>query len=206
MRSIGGQHMQAAQQKAARRHGIGALGFLAVALAAGLALLDAIPASAATLDRIRQAGKLVLGYRADARPFSFDDGSGAPDRLFDRACAKAWRTRSKPSWALPTCRSNGFRSPSMIALPRSSKARSTCCAVPIQSRWKDGRRCRFPFPSFPAASLRCSGRMRRGRCRMSLPAGRHPARSGVVRRRRSSRTRPSRSFPARPGSHGSRSG
>ena len=124
---------------------------------------------------------------------------GRPDRLFDRACARAWRTRSRPSWVSRTCRSNGFRSPSTIALPRSSKARSTCCAVPLRSRWKDGRRCRFPYPSFPAASLRCSGRMRRRRCRMSFPAGRPPARSGVVRRRRSSRTRPSRSFPAPPG-------
>jgi polar amino acid transport system substrate-binding protein len=70
--------MQAAQQSAARRHGIGASGYLAAALAAGLALLSATPASAATLDRVRQAGKLVLGYRADARPFSFDDGSGKP--------------------------------------------------------------------------------------------------------------------------------
>jgi len=66
--------MQAAQQKAARRHGIGALGLLAVGIGVALALLDAIPASAATLDRVRQAGKLVFGYRADARPFSFDDG------------------------------------------------------------------------------------------------------------------------------------
>ena len=33
-------------------------------------------ASAATLDRMQQTGKLTLGYRADARPFSFQDESG----------------------------------------------------------------------------------------------------------------------------------
>src|SRR5262249_30799466 len=33
-------------------------------------------ASTATLDRIRQTGKLTLGYRADARPFSYRDASG----------------------------------------------------------------------------------------------------------------------------------
>jgi polar amino acid transport system substrate-binding protein len=49
-----------------------------MAIAAGLMMFDAIAASAATLDRIREAGKVVLGYRADARPFSFDEGSGAP--------------------------------------------------------------------------------------------------------------------------------
>ena len=36
-------------------------------------------ASAATLDRVRQTGKLTLGYRTDARPFSYKDESGNPD-------------------------------------------------------------------------------------------------------------------------------
>ena len=30
-----------------------------------------------TLDRIKAAGTIRLGYRADAQPFSFRDGSGA---------------------------------------------------------------------------------------------------------------------------------
>lgn len=34
------------------------------------------PASAATLDRIKQAGKITFGYRTDARPFSYQDESG----------------------------------------------------------------------------------------------------------------------------------
>ena len=29
-----------------------------------------------TLDRVRETGKLVLGYRVDARPFSYQDASG----------------------------------------------------------------------------------------------------------------------------------
>ena len=41
-----------------------------------VALLPMLEASADTLDRVRQAGKLTLGFRADARPFSFQDGSG----------------------------------------------------------------------------------------------------------------------------------
>lgn len=45
-------------------------------LAALLLLAGAAPAPAATLDRVRQGGKLTLGYRADARPFSYRDESG----------------------------------------------------------------------------------------------------------------------------------
>lgn len=44
------------------------------ALLATLWLL-ALPATAAgTLDKAKESGKLVLGYRADTRPFAFDDG------------------------------------------------------------------------------------------------------------------------------------
>lgn len=46
---------------------------LAVSAVLGLAL--ALPATAATLDRIRQTGKLMVGFRADARPFSFLEGA-----------------------------------------------------------------------------------------------------------------------------------
>lgn len=50
-----------------------------VFLATGiLPLAVSEPASAATLDRLQQTGKLTLGYRADARPFSYKDESGNP--------------------------------------------------------------------------------------------------------------------------------
>ena len=51
----------------------------AVSLIAALIAISAFtgPAMAAgTLDRIRQSGKLMLGYRADAQPFSYRDDSG----------------------------------------------------------------------------------------------------------------------------------
>jgi polar amino acid transport system substrate-binding protein len=51
---------------------------LGLAILFGLPLLQATPASAATLDKVRAASKLTLGYREDARPFSFKDGSGTP--------------------------------------------------------------------------------------------------------------------------------
>jgi polar amino acid transport system substrate-binding protein len=50
---------------------------LTAALIALAALVN--PASSAgTLDRIRQTGKVMLGYRADAQPFSYRDHSGNP--------------------------------------------------------------------------------------------------------------------------------
>jgi putrescine:ornithine antiporter len=36
------------------------------------------PAPVATLDRIKQSGRIALGYRKDARPFAFVDGAGKP--------------------------------------------------------------------------------------------------------------------------------
>jgi polar amino acid transport system substrate-binding protein len=51
---------------------------VALIVTAVLPLVMANPADAASLDRIREAGKLTLGYRVDARPFSYQDASGQP--------------------------------------------------------------------------------------------------------------------------------
>ncbi len=44
-------------------------------------------AAAGTLDRVKSSGKLTLGYRADTRPFSYQDGVRQAGRLRDRRCA-----------------------------------------------------------------------------------------------------------------------
>jgi ABC-type amino acid transport substrate-binding protein len=54
-----------------------AAGAVAV-LTAPLLLAQAPPAPAGTMDRIRAAGTIRLGYRADARPFAYKDESGQP--------------------------------------------------------------------------------------------------------------------------------
>jgi ABC-type amino acid transport substrate-binding protein len=51
--------------------------FAVLLLAAAQAWVHAAPASGA-LTRIRDTGRLTLGYRTDARPFSYTDGSGTP--------------------------------------------------------------------------------------------------------------------------------
>jgi ABC-type amino acid transport substrate-binding protein len=63
--------------------GISALALLAVAPAAFGQAKKATPAPAAkpaatTLERVKASGSLKLGYRTDARPFSFKDASGNP--------------------------------------------------------------------------------------------------------------------------------
>ncbi len=46
------------------------------------------PALADRLDTIRTAGKLVLGYQPDSRPFSYKDDAGAPAGFSVTLCQK----------------------------------------------------------------------------------------------------------------------
>jgi ABC-type amino acid transport substrate-binding protein len=50
--------------------------------------VHAASASAATLDRVKAAAKLTLGYRIDAQPFSYRDSSGAPAGYSVALCKK----------------------------------------------------------------------------------------------------------------------
>ncbi len=61
---------------------------ISVCLAAAPSFLGAAPASAATLDRIKETGKISLGYRTDAQPFSYRDQSGAAAGYSTELCGK----------------------------------------------------------------------------------------------------------------------
>jgi putrescine:ornithine antiporter len=67
------KNMQRARRRNPRRH---RAWIAAVAVTLLAALLPLAQATAGTLDRVRQAGKLTLGYRADAKPFSYRDEAG----------------------------------------------------------------------------------------------------------------------------------
>ena len=58
-----------------------------VALLGVLAALAMPSWAAGTLDKVKESGKLTLGYRADARPFSFDDG-GRPAGFSVELCQR----------------------------------------------------------------------------------------------------------------------
>lgn len=68
------------------RPGRWAVPFLVSALLAPIGLSS--PAAADRLDTIRIAGKLILGYRPDARPFSYKDDAGAPAGFSVALCRK----------------------------------------------------------------------------------------------------------------------
>ena len=57
-------------------------------LALALPFAAAAPTSAATLDHIKQTSTITLGYRADARPFSFRDDANAPAGYSVELCKK----------------------------------------------------------------------------------------------------------------------
>jgi polar amino acid transport system substrate-binding protein len=64
-------------------------GFRATAtLAAALLLAAAFPASATTIDRIKETGQINLGYVADGRPFTYSAGGGAPEGYGADLCLK----------------------------------------------------------------------------------------------------------------------
>jgi ABC-type amino acid transport substrate-binding protein len=86
------------QHRPRLRHALVAIGPLAVAL---LMAVHAAPASAATLDRVKETGKLTLGYRTDAQPFSYRDTSGAPAGYSVALCQRI-ADQVKAELGLPT--------------------------------------------------------------------------------------------------------
>jgi polar amino acid transport system substrate-binding protein len=53
---------------------------------ASIAFVCAMPASAATLDRVRDTGHIKLGYVADAKPFTSKGASGSPEGYGVQVC------------------------------------------------------------------------------------------------------------------------
>ncbi len=64
---------------AARGHLPRLVGRVCAVFAVGCLTIAAMPASAATLDRIKETGTIKLGYLADTRPFSFKNDAGAAE-------------------------------------------------------------------------------------------------------------------------------
>ena len=108
------------------------------------------PPRAGTLDRVRTAGKLMVGYRADARPFSYRGRVGKARRLLDRAVRQG---RASGGVQLGTAAIG----PSYVAvgergpLPRRRRRRgSTCCAREATATLGRRREVAFSIPIFPS--------------------------------------------------------
>jgi ABC-type amino acid transport substrate-binding protein len=80
--------MQRIGSKSPTGHRVRIAAFAIALLATALPFIDAAPASAATLDRIKETGKITLGYRTDAQPFSYRDPSGAAAGYSVALCQK----------------------------------------------------------------------------------------------------------------------
>lgn len=76
------------QQAGSTRPHARSIGFALAAVVLSFAATAAMSAAAATLDKIRAAGKITIGYRVDAKPFSFEDASGAPTGYSVELCGK----------------------------------------------------------------------------------------------------------------------
>jgi ABC-type amino acid transport substrate-binding protein len=71
--------MSMLQARSIHTHGVRVpLAAAALLLAIASMLVPAAAHAGGTLTRIKDAGKITLGYRADARPFSYRDPSGTP--------------------------------------------------------------------------------------------------------------------------------
>lgn len=71
-----------------RRAGGSIRASLAILILLGVSSLPAVPSSAATLDRIRETGKMIIGYRDDSRPFAYKDEAGNPMGFSVELCQK----------------------------------------------------------------------------------------------------------------------
>ena len=65
-----------------------------------VALTGALPASAATLDRIKETGRIKLGYLPDARPFTYQGQGGAVEGYTAALCERI-AAQAKTQLALP---------------------------------------------------------------------------------------------------------
>jgi polar amino acid transport system substrate-binding protein/glutamate/aspartate transport system substrate-binding protein len=63
-------------------------------LIAAMLVFAAQSASAGTLERAKETGLFRIGYRADARPYSYQDKQGRP--VSSSICAGKWPQPSAP--------------------------------------------------------------------------------------------------------------
>lgn len=73
---------------------------IAVSAVLSLGLGAATPVLAATLEHIKETGHIKLGYLADARPFTYGSGAGAPEGYSAKLC-QAIAEQVKTNLALP---------------------------------------------------------------------------------------------------------
>jgi len=163
---------------------------LAIALVAGSlsVTIAAGPASATVLERIKAAGKVVLGYRDGAAPFSYKDAQGQPVGYTIDICQAvaddlkaALGVSDLPVEWVPVPIENG------LTPVAEGKVDLLCGAAETLARRK---RFPSPFRSSRVAPASWCAQTPRSNCARCSTASR-PARSGVAHRRACWTRRPS---------------
>ena len=122
----------------------------AAALLAVLQMIELVPASAATVERIRETGKLTLGYRADGRPFSYQDSSGNADGYAVALCKDiAERLKSELGVADLAVEWVPVTGEDQFGAIQSGKVDLLCGAAETLSSRKDAD---FSVPIFPGGT------------------------------------------------------
>ena len=107
----------------------------------------AVPVLAATLDRVRDSGKLTLGYRADARPFSYGDEAGTADGYAVALCNEvAERVKSELGLSTLTVEWVPVTIEDQFQAVKENKVDLLCGAADTLANRKD---VDFSIPIFP---------------------------------------------------------
>jgi polar amino acid transport system substrate-binding protein len=133
-------------QSSILRHRAQHVAIYAVALAASF--IAAMPASAATLDRIKDTGHIRLGYLADAPPFSFkSDNSAEPDGYAVSIC-KDVTEHLKRDFALPGLTIEWVRLAADERLTAVKKGRIDLLCAPMSETLGRREHASFSLPIF----------------------------------------------------------
>jgi hypothetical protein len=102
----------------------------AVVVALALISVFTAVAQAQTLDRIRETGKIRLGYEKDARPFSFEDDTGKP-RGYAISLFGPWIVLNKKSYYSGRRHASEVKIDVVVLVPRASGKGWKRCSMAI---------------------------------------------------------------------------
>jgi ABC-type amino acid transport substrate-binding protein len=149
---------------------------IALGVAGILPFATATLGAAATLDRLRDSGKITLGYRDDARPFSYRDESGNADGYAVGLCkAVADQIKSDQGLSSLTMEWVAVGVDDQFQAVKDGKVDLLCGAAETLTALKD---VDFSVPIFPGGLVLYCGLTPPSVCGKSCPAVHPPGRCG----------------------------
>ena len=123
----------------------------------------AVPAAAATLDRIRESGSIKLGYLADARPFSYRNEAGAAEGYAVALCQQV-ADQVKKGLALPSLRVDWVPVTPDDRLSDVQQGNVDLLCAPTSATLARRQDVSFSIPIFAGGTVRCCVRTLPPRC------------------------------------------